>query len=61
VPTIAYKTASSIISKDVVPYINKLINNEIDITLKNAVVIDRGIPLKERLWSKEYPNYFPQK
>ena len=60
-PTIAYKTASSIISKDVVPYINKLINNEIDITLKNAVVIDRGIPLKERLWSKEYPNYFPQK
>jgi len=58
-PTIAFKTASRIISRDVAPFINTLIKGELNNTLKNAVVIDKGTPLSERLWSKEHPNYFP--
>jgi len=58
-PTIVFKTASRLISKDVVPFINILINDVFDDTLKNAVVINKGVPLNERLWSKEHPNYFP--
>lgn len=48
VPTLAYKTATRQISRCVALYINQLVNEEMDRTLSEAVVIDRGEPLKDR-------------
>jgi N5-(carboxyethyl)ornithine synthase len=42
VPTLAYRTAVDYIGEDVAPYINMLIKQEMDATLRNAVVIDQG-------------------
>ena len=48
VPTLAYKTASKYISKDVAPYINILANGSSSETLENATIIKEGIANEER-------------
>ena len=42
VPTLAYKTASEYISRDVAPYIDTLSKGRMNKTLKDAVVMDKG-------------------
>jgi len=53
VPTLAYKTLSRYISKQLSPYFNLLIKGEKDPTLENAIAIDGGRPIFERLWTPE--------
>jgi len=49
VPTLAYQTASKYISQDVAPYIDMLVRREMDETLRNAIVINKGKPFYEKL------------
>lgn len=53
VPTLAYKTLSRYISRQLSPYYNMLIDGEMDSTLENAITIDKGKPINERLWTRE--------
>ena len=49
VPTLCYRTASRAISEDVAPYIDLLTKKEMDDALRNAIVVYKGKPIKERL------------
>jgi N5-(carboxyethyl)ornithine synthase len=49
IPTLTYQTATNFISQDVAPFIQQLIEGKMDKTLKDAVVIDKGKIIKDKL------------
>jgi N5-(carboxyethyl)ornithine synthase len=49
IPTLAYQTATEHNSRTIAPYIDLLIKGETNKMLDNAVVIDKGKPILERL------------
>lgn len=48
-PTIRYKSASEAISRALYPYIKMLMKDEINKTLEDAIVVDKGKPITERI------------
>ena len=52
IPTLWHQTASRYISEDAAPYINMLLKGQMDKTLADAVVIDKGRVLEDRLSNK---------
>ncbi|MDD5193757.1 MAG: hypothetical protein PHF67_04195, partial [Candidatus Nanoarchaeia archaeon] len=49
IPTLAYQTATRHNSRDVAPYINMLVKREMDKVLKDAVVVDKGVVVDEKV------------
>lgn len=48
-PTLFFKTISESLSENIVPYINQLIDDTPDIILKNAIVVQNGIIVDQRI------------
>jgi len=49
IPTLVYQIATRFISRDVAPYIELLTSGKIDDTLRDATVVQEGIPIIHRL------------
>ncbi len=48
-PTLFFKTISESLSENIAPYINQLIDDTPDIILKNAIVVQNGIIVDQRI------------
>jgi len=48
-PTLFFKTISETLSENIAPYINQLIDDTPDIILKNAIVVQNGIIVDQRI------------
>lgn len=48
-PTLFFKTISESLSENIIPYINQLIDDAPDIILKNAIAVQNGIVVDQRI------------